>query len=41
MRGCPPVRRLGVGLTTPHFKKAVYYEMLYRAEGLDGFFGAT
>jgi hypothetical protein len=39
MRGCPPVRRLGVGLTIPHIKKVVCYEMLYRAEGLDGYFG--
>jgi hypothetical protein len=33
--GGPPAWALGVGLTTPHHKKRVCYEVLHRASDLD------
>jgi hypothetical protein len=40
-RGGPPPWGLGEGLTTPHHKKKVCYEILYRTSELDGFIGTT
>jgi hypothetical protein len=40
-KGWPSSLGLGGGLTTPHLKKIVRYEMSQKASDLDGCFGTT